>query len=95
MHTNLSACVYIFTCIPITHSLLAQEQYVLIHDALNDYITCGDTSVVAYQLRMAIHDLDKEEDGQSGFERQFEVHTHYLPVIMSTTSSLCVYVGLL
>ena len=51
----------------------------LIHDALNDYITCGDTSVVAYQLRMAIHDLDKEEDGQSGFKRQFEVHTHYLP----------------
>ena len=69
----------------------------LIHDALNDYITCGDTSVVAYQLRMAIHDLDKEEDGQSGFERQFEVHTHYLPVIpcfhvlMSTNSSLCVF----
>ena len=66
------------TCLLIL-SLLAQEQYVLIHDALNDYITCGDTSVVAYQLRMAIHDLDKEEDGQSGFERQFEVRTHYLP----------------
>ena len=48
----------------------------LIHDALNDYITCGDTSVVAYQLRMAICDLDKEEDGQSGFERQFEVRMH-------------------
>ena len=48
----------------------------LIHDALNDYITCGDTSVVAYQLRMAIHDLDKEEGGQSGFERQFEVRMH-------------------
>ena len=64
----------------------------LIHDALNDYITCGDTSVVAYQLRMAICDLDKEEDGQSGFERQFKVRTHYLQ--LSTTSSLCVYVGL-
>ena len=66
------------TCLLIL-SLFAQEQYVLIHDALNDYITCGDTSVVAYQLRMAIHDLDKEEDGQSGFERQFEVRTHHLP----------------
>ena len=72
----------------------------LIHDALNDYITCGDTSVVAYQLRMAIHDLDKEEDGQSGFERQFEVHTCALStllyllcfhVLMSTNSSLCVF----
>ena len=64
----------------------------LIHDALTDYITCGDTSVVAYQLRMAIHDLDKEEDGQSGNSSRY-IHTTY-PVIMSTTSSLCVYVGL-
>ena len=52
---------------------LAQEQYVVIHDALKDYITCGDTSVEAYQLRMAIRDMDKKEDGQSGFELQFEV----------------------
>ena len=63
----------------------------LIHDALNDYITCGDTSVVAYQLRMAIRDLDKEEDGQSGFKRQFEIRSYQLPVVMSTTSCLCVY----
>ena len=48
----------------------------LIHDALKDYVTCGDTSVVAYQLRMAINDMDKEQDGQSGFERQFEVVTY-------------------
>ena len=49
----------------------------LIHDALTDYII-GDTSVVAYQLRMAIHDLDKEDNGQSGFERQFEVRTYII-----------------
>ena len=53
--------------------VLAQEQYVVIHDALKDYITCGDTSVEAYQLRLAIRDMDKEENGQSGFEQQFEV----------------------
>ena len=53
--------------------MLAQEQYVLIHDALKDHITCGDTRVEAYQLRLVIHDMDKEEDGQSGFEKQFEV----------------------
>ena len=64
----------------------------LIHDALNDYITCGDTSVVAYQLRMAIHDLDKEEDGQSGFERQFEVRMHYLPCYnVHNFMSVCIY----
>ena len=48
----------------------------LIHDALKDYVTCGDTSVVAYQLRMAINDMEKEQDGQSGFEQQFEVVTY-------------------
>ena len=56
--------------------MCVQEQYVLIHDALNDYVTCGDTSVVAYQLRMVINDMEKEQDGQSGFERQFEVVTY-------------------
>ena len=55
--------------------MCVQEQYMLIHDALNDYVTCGDTSVVAYQLRMAINDMEKEQDGQSGFEREFEVVT--------------------
>ena len=51
-----------------------QDQYVFIHDALKDYISCGDTSVMAYQLRQVINDMSKEENGQSGFERQFEVH---------------------
>ena len=45
-----------------------------IHDALKEYISCGDTSVMAYQLRQVINDMSKEEDGQSGFERQFEVY---------------------
>ena len=74
--------VSVYTCMNNLHYILyvsanslvlAQEQYVVIHDALKDYITCGDTSVEAYQLRLAIRDMDKEEDGQSGFEQQFEV----------------------
>ena len=67
---------YIFVIVSWIPVLFTQDQYALIHDALKDYVTCGDTSVVAYQLRMAINDLDKEQDGQSGFERQFEVVTH-------------------
>ena len=51
-----------------------QDQYALIHDALSDFITCGDTSVLAHELRHVIGDMDKKDGaGKSGFENQFEV----------------------
>ena len=51
-----------------------QVQYAFIHDALSDYITCGDTSVIAHKLRFVIGDMEKkDESGQSGFDKQFEV----------------------
>ena len=44
-----------------------------IHDALNDYLTCGDTSVPAHELRRTISALaGRDGEGRSGFERQFE-----------------------
>ena len=50
-----------------------------IHDALSDYITCGDTSVLAYELHTASHTMQKVDDkGRSGFMKQFEVHK-YIP----------------
>ena len=65
-------CVYL--ALHIFLFQLTQDQYVFIHDALCDYITCGDTSVLAYELRTALHSLQKVDDmGQSGFRRQFEV----------------------
>ena len=46
----------------------------LIHDALCDYIMCGDTSVLAYEFRAAVCAMHKMDGkGQSGFMRQFEV----------------------
>ena len=55
-------------------SVLMQDQYVFIHDALNDYLTCGDTSVPAHELRRTISTLaGRDGEGRSGFERQFEV----------------------
>lgn len=45
-----------------------------IHDALNDFLTCGDTSVPAHELRRTISALTgKDGDRKSGFEMQFEV----------------------
>ena len=54
---------------------LPQDQYAFIHDALCDYLTCGDTSIPAYQLSGEIGDMGKVEDDtrMSGFERQFKV----------------------
>ena len=46
----------------------------LIHDALCDYIMCGDTSVLAHEFRAAVCAMQKmDAKGQSGFMRQFEV----------------------
>ena len=54
--------------------VLFQDQYAFIHDALSDHITCGDTSVMAHELRGAIVDMNKKDGtGKSGFEQQFEV----------------------
>ena len=51
-----------------------QDQYAFIHDALSDYITCGDTSMMAHELRRAMVDMNKKDGtGKSGFEQQFEV----------------------
>ena len=46
-----------------------------IHDALCDYITCGDTSVPAHELRAAIATFEKvdQSTGRTGFQEQFAV----------------------
>ena len=51
------------------------DQYTFTHDALSDYITCGDTSVMAHELRIVIDKMEKkDETGKSGFENHFEVY---------------------
>ena len=51
-----------------------QNQYAFIPDALSDYITCGDTSVMAHELRFVIDKIEKDETEKSGFGNQFEVN---------------------
>ena len=52
-----------------------QSQYVFIHDALNELITCGDTHVEGSELRTRINELHRVPHGttRSGFVEQFEV----------------------
>ena len=46
-----------------------------IHDALCDYITCGDTSVPAHELKAVIETFERvdQSTGRTGFQEQFAV----------------------
>ena len=50
-------------------------QYVFIHDALEELITCGETDISAGNLRVYVNKLRKIVPGKaiSGFEDQFKV----------------------
>lgn len=61
-----------------------QDQYVFIHDALSDFLTCGDTSVPAHELRRTISAMsERDGEGKSGFKRQFEVSYLYTSICAS------------
>ena len=54
---------------------LPQDQYVFIHDAVLESLTCGDTQILASGLSGAIKKLKEKdrETGRTGFETQFHV----------------------
>ncbi len=53
-----------------------QSQYVFIHDALDELITCGETEIAAHNLNIAINQLGRIAPGKSlsGYEEQFQVY---------------------
>ena len=56
-----------------------------IHDALNEYILCGQTEIVANDIRKVIDELSVQHDpcsAASGFEHQFQVRYRKSTVIM-------------
>ena len=80
----------------LTHTH-TQGQYVFIHDALEELITCGDTAILSHNLRHDIGKLGKivPEKFITGFQNQFEVsnistsYTYRLQYgIQTQTSSL-------
>ena len=56
-------------------ALRLQTQYVFIHDALNELITCGKTEILAGNLRITTNQLNRHAEGKkiSGFQNQYEV----------------------
>ena len=58
-----------------------QAQYMFIHDALKELIVCGETEIMAPNLRIVARRLGRAKDGVSGFQQQFEVQLLILAVI--------------
>ena len=53
-----------------------QDQYMFIHDAILESITCGNTQISTANLQIRVNKL-KQRDGDtnlSGYEQQFKVY---------------------
>ena len=52
-----------------------QEQYVFIHDAILESVTCGDTEISSANLRLVLQKMSKvnPKDNATSFQTQFKV----------------------
>ena len=56
-----------------------QDQYAFIHDAVLEWLICGDTKIPAGEMKRAMERLSQKEaqTGQSGYDTQFKVDIAY------------------
>lgn len=71
-----------------------EDQYVFIHDALLEAVTCGNTEVPARNLYSYIQRLTQIEPGENvtGMELEFKVRT--LRTVKLTSADLCWFIKL-
>ena len=53
-----------------------QAQYVFIHDSLSELVVCGETEIVAADIRIKMNHLKRRVAGDmttTGFQKQFQV----------------------
>ena len=56
------------------HTHTTQNQYILVHDAILESVTCGDTQIETFSLRVAMRKLkERSIQGETGFQQQFFV----------------------
>ena len=75
-------------CFKLTHlrsqninfCALMQEQYIFIHDAILEAVTCGDTQISAGDLHRSIQKLSHRDPktNLTGFESQFKARNALL-----------------
>ena len=59
-----------------------QDQYIFIHDAILESVTCGDTQIASSDLRRAIQQM-----ADKGFAHQFAVRPSFLSLPPSSSLS--------
>ena len=59
----------------LLNSTSLQEQYVFLHQAVMEALTCGNTEVAPQDLRIAMNKLARthKSSKQTGYEREFKV----------------------
>ncbi len=59
---------------------LFQEQYIFIHDAILESVTCGDTEIPSANLMLVLQKLieNNPQDNMSMLQTQFKVTYHLL-----------------
>ena len=67
---------FLFSQTSVTY-LILQTQYVFIHNALDELITCGETQIAAANMRIVIGKLAEALASRdtTGFHQQYEVVT--------------------
>ena len=62
-------------CMNVWSLPCVQEQYIFLHDAMLESVTCGDTQITAADLRLKIKKYDKVDasTGLTTFQSQFNV----------------------
>lgn len=58
--------------------MITQDQYMFIHDAILESITCGNTQINVTNLQKMVNKLKQKDKvtSLSGFEQQLKVHSY-------------------
>ena len=58
--------------------IIHKEQYIFLHDAVLESVTCGDTEISSANLRLAVRKLNKinQADNTTMMQTQFKVNRH-------------------
>ena len=52
------------------HTHTTQNQYIFVHDAILESVTCGDTQIETFSLRVAMRKLkERSLQGETGFQQ--------------------------
>ena len=75
---------YVYSLLCCCSVSLDQDQYVFCHNAVLEYVLCGDTSVSALNLQIHIRQQSQADSqtGKTGFEKDLEVKWLTLTCIM-------------